>query len=91
MVRAHCVVRGGVQGVFFRGAMQAEALRLGVAGWVRNRRDGGVEAEVQGPRERVDALLAWARHGPPAARVAEVTVTWMTPADPAEGTFDIRR
>lgn len=91
VVRAHLVVRGVVQGVYFRGAMQAEARRLSVVGWVRNRPDGRVEAEAQGARQAVDAIVAWARHGPPAARVAELTLTWTTPADPAEGTFDVRR
>jgi len=52
--------------------LQREAQRRGVAGWVRNRRDGSVEAMVQGPREAVDALIDWARRGPPSARVTDV-------------------
>ena len=91
VVRAHLVVRGVVQGVFFRGALQADAQRMGVVGGVRNRHDGRVEGEAQGPREAIDAVLAWARRGPAAARVAEVTVTWMTPAEPPEASFDVRR
>ncbi len=63
------VVRGRVQGVFFRGATQAEARRLGVAGWVRNRRDGSVEALLDGAPEAVESLLDFLRRGPPAARV----------------------
>lgn len=59
-VRVHLVVRGRVQGVFFRGAMQEEAERLGVGGWVRNRPDQMVEAEAWGERAAVDALIAWA-------------------------------
>ena len=76
-VRAHLVVRGRVQGVWFRGSMQDEAETLGVAGWVRNRPDGTVEAEVEGAREVVDALIEWARHGPPGARVTDVEVRWI--------------
>jgi acylphosphatase len=58
-------IRGRVQGVFFREAMRQEAARLGVAGWVRNRRDGSVEAVVQGAPAAVEAIVAWARRGPP--------------------------
>ena len=78
-VRAHLVVRGRVQGVWFRGSMQDEADRLGIAGWVRNRPDGTVEAEIEGERAAVDALIAWARRGPPGARVDDVSVEWTQP------------
>lgn len=75
-------IRGRVQGVYYRASMVDEALRLGVCGWVRNRRDGSVEAMVAGPADRVGQLVAWARRGPPAARVTEVKV------HPGEGRFD---
>jgi acylphosphatase len=78
-VRAHLVVRGLVQGVWFRGSMQSEAWRGGVGGWVRNRADGTVEAEVEGERAAVDALIAWARRGPPGARVEDVSIEWTQP------------
>ena len=78
-LRAHLAVRGLVQGVWFRGSMQSEARRLGVGGWVRNRPDGTVEAEVEGERDAVDALIAWAGHGPPGARVTGVSVAWVAP------------
>jgi acylphosphatase len=68
-------VSGLVQGVGFRAAMRAEAQRLGVAGWVRNRADGSVEALVQGAAPAVDAVVAWARRGPPGARVADVRIS----------------
>lgn len=68
------VVTGRVQGVAFRASMAAEARRLGLAGWVRNRRDGRVEFRIAGVDEDVEALLAWARRGPPLARVDALTV-----------------
>jgi acylphosphatase len=75
-VRARLVVTGRVQGVAYRAATVDEATRLGVTGWVRNREDGGVEAVVEGERRQVDALVAWCRRGPPAARVEDVAVRW---------------
>ena len=89
-VRAHLVVRGRVQGVWFRGSMQEEAGRLQVAGWVRNRPDGTVEAEIEGERPDVDAMIAWAGHGPPGARVADVAVEWVPPTG-VQGGFAVRR
>ena len=89
--RVHLVVRGRVQGVFFRGAMRTEAERLGVTGWVRNRPDGTVEAEAEGDRAALDALVAWAHHGPPAARVADVAVEWRMPLDDGRTQFDVVR
>ncbi len=75
-------VSGRVQGVGYRESLRAEAMRLGVRGWVRNRRDGTVEAVVQGSADALDELIAWARQGPPAARVAQLD------ARPATGEFD---
>lgn len=66
------VIRGRVQGVFYRESMRQEAVRLGVTGWVCNRLDGGVEAIVQGPAEAVEAIIAWCRLGPPDAHVASL-------------------
>jgi acylphosphatase len=88
-VRAHLVIRGRVQGVWFRGSMQDEAERLGVAGWVRNRPDGAVEAEVEGERAAVDALIAWSHQGPRGARVTDVAVEWMAPRG-ERGAFAVR-
>lgn len=66
------LIRGHVQGVGFRDALQKEAARLGLTGWVRNRATGEVEALAQGGEQAVAALLAWARNGPPTARVERV-------------------
>jgi acylphosphatase len=77
-VRAHIRVTGRVQGVYFRQTTAQEASLLGVSGWVRNLPDGDVEAVVEGEPERVDRLIAWCHHGPPAARVDGVSVSWET-------------
>ena len=67
------LVGGQVQGVGFRASTRAEALRLGVNGYARNLRDGRVEVLADGSEEALDALQAWLLHGPPSARVSEVT------------------
>lgn len=74
VVRRRVVVHGRVQGVFFRDSCRAEASRLGVAGWVRNLRDGRVEAVFEGPAAAVDAAVAWCRRGPARAVVESVSV-----------------
>jgi len=72
MVTRQITVRGRVQGVGYRDALCRQAETLGVTGWVRNRSAGSVEAVLQGSADAVDALLSWARRGPPAARVVEI-------------------
>ena len=72
MTSLHVVITGRVQGVGYRDALKAQAERLGISGWVRNRADGSVEAVLQGKDGAVQAALAWARRGPPLARVAAV-------------------
>lgn len=73
-VRKRCVVRGRVQGVFFRAATRDEARRLGVTGWARNLSDGTVEVLACGSDEAVQALVRWLWRGPPLAEVAGVEV-----------------
>jgi acylphosphatase len=68
-------IHGLVQGVWYRASAQAEASRLGLAGWVRNRSDGSVEAVAIGPHIAVEAFITWAHQGPPKARVLRVDVS----------------
>jgi len=67
-------IEGVVQGVAYRAWTARSAIGLGLSGWVRNRRDGSVEALFRGPAEAVDRMLALCREGPPAARVTKVRV-----------------
>jgi acylphosphatase len=75
MRRVHVIVRGEVQGVGYRYTLKIVAREAGVAGWVRNRRDGTVEAEVEGTPEQVDEVLAWMAGGPPGSFVANAQAT----------------
>lgn len=88
-LRRRVVVTGRVQGVFFRGATEREARARGVAGWVRNRADGSVEAVFEGEPDAVEALLGFCRRGPAGARVDAVQVD----VEPPEGLhgFRVRR
>jgi acylphosphatase len=77
--RAHVVVAGRVQGVFFRAEARSRASSLDLGGWVRNNPDGTVEAVFEGDRERVDSMVEWCRRGPSHADVENVEVTWEEP------------
>lgn len=72
-------ITGVVQGVSFRGYAAREAVRLELAGWIRNGDDGSVLASFEGPADAVSEMLEWCRHGPPAAQVASVDVTETKP------------
>ena len=74
MIRRRIIVRGRVQGVFFRASPEEEARLLGVSGWVRNLADGSVEAAFEGPDEAVEKIIAWCRKGPPHAKVERLEV-----------------
>ena len=88
MTALRLIVRGHVQGVGYRYAMVDVANARGVTGWVRNRRDGSVEALVQGEPAAIDAIIAWCRKGPSAARVTAIDVIEATD-EPATG-FQLR-
>lgn len=85
-------IRGRVQGVGFRAYFQAEAEALGLVGWVRNHRDGSVEALVHGHAAAVASIESWAHHGPPAARVTHVDRMDLSASEAAGLTrFDVTR
>ena len=88
MLRRRVVVRGRVQGVFFRDSCRREAERAGVRGWVRNGDDGTVEAVFAGDDAAVERLVAWCHDGPPSARVEGVEVT-EAPEEDLRG-FEVR-
>jgi acylphosphatase len=75
-VRAHVLVSGRVQGVFFRVETRYEAMKRNVAGWVRNTSGGRVEAIFEGEREDVEKLIEFCKRGPSGARVTKVDVQW---------------
>ncbi|MCC6195112.1 MAG: acylphosphatase [Burkholderiales bacterium] len=75
MIARRIVVHGRVQGVGFRDAAVQAAYTLDVAGWVRNRRDGSVEAFVQGDAAAVERFVEWCRRGPPLARVSDLSAS----------------
>ncbi|MEA3195656.1 MAG: acylphosphatase [Betaproteobacteria bacterium] len=89
MVTRQIRVSGRVQGVGYRVSLQHEARRQGVSGWVRNRRDGTVEAVLQGSAEAVDAVIAWARQGPQGSRVTDV-IDSAAEQEPAHAQFVLR-
>ncbi len=82
--RARVIVEGRVQGVFFRAHTQEEAYVLGLKGWVKNRRDGRVEAVFEGDKEKIERMIQWCHRGPAGARVTGVQITW----EDYQGEFD---
>ncbi len=85
----HAVVHGYVQGVGFRYFASQRALSLGLHGYARNKSDGSVEVVAQGTRSTLENLLVALRHGPSAAEVDEVEMTWREPTEHLSG-FSIR-
>ncbi len=77
IVRAHILIEGRVQGVGYRAFVHRIAISEGLSGWVQNLVDGRVEIEVQGPREKIEPLLATFKKGPPLARVDQLHVNWL--------------
>ncbi|MBN1849039.1 MAG: acylphosphatase [Deltaproteobacteria bacterium] len=73
-IRVRLIIKGRVQGVWFRDSTRRQAIMLGVDGWVKNRTDGNVEAVAEGPEDKVEELVKWCHHGPPHAKVAQVDV-----------------
>ncbi len=88
--RVRAIVTGRVQGVSYRATTADEAHRLGVSGWVRNRADGSVELEAEGPPDVIARLLSWCQDGPSLARVSHVAVEELEPTG-VSGGFKITR
>jgi acylphosphatase len=88
--RVRLQIAGVVQGVSYRWSMQHEARRLGVSGWVRNRRDGSVEAVAEAEERALHQLLAWSHDGPPGAVVSRVEAEWSEATGEFVGGFEIR-
>jgi acylphosphatase len=88
-LRAHVVVHGLVQGVWFRASTKDEADRIGVTGWVKNLPDGSVEAIFEGPKKKVEAIVSWCHRGPLGAKVNSVDIAW-EPFTHESGNFEIR-
>jgi acylphosphatase len=82
-------IEGRVQGVGYRASFAEQAIALGLAGWVRNRLDGSVEACVDGDARDIEAVVAWAGRGPPAAQVSNVIVEDSSEQASASGAFKI--
>jgi acylphosphatase len=87
--KAHVIISGRVQGVFFRAETRRAAERIGVTGWVRNRPDGTVEAVFDGNPQAVKDAIAWCHRGSPMSKVEDVQVTWEE-SDGAFTDFSIR-
>lgn len=74
--RAHVLIDGRVQGVFYRAFVRELAHNLGLVGWVRNLRDGRVEAVFEGEKKAIEQAIAECYAGPPGARVSKIGVSW---------------
>ncbi|WP_153797691.1 acylphosphatase [Foetidibacter luteolus] len=72
MAAVHLLIKGRVQGVYYRASAQAQAAKLGITGWVKNTAAGHVEAVACGNKQQLDAFIAWCRQGPPGAHVTEL-------------------
>ena len=74
--RAHLLITGQVQGVYYRSYTMSEAEKLGLTGWIKNNISGSVEVVTEGEREDIEKLIAWCYKGPPSAKVVKVEVEW---------------
>ena len=85
MERIHLVIKGRVQGVFYRKSATAQAIQLGLTGWVRNRNDGTVELVAEGGRAELQQLVDWCWTGPRLSRVTDIEVCWLTATQILDG------
>ncbi|MBF0434089.1 MAG: acylphosphatase [Magnetococcales bacterium] len=84
------IIRGRVQGVWYRASTRNQAVKLGLSGWVQNLADGSVAVLVSGPPHDVLSLIEWCRQGPPGARVEQVDIEECHEPAPSPG-FEIKR
>lgn len=84
-VRAHVIVTGDVQGVFYRHTAAKRARAKGLTGWIRNLPDGRVEVVVEGEEQAVRDFVEWCRSGPPHASVEDIEVSWGPPKTDSSG------
>lgn len=75
-VRVHALISGKVQGVFFRGSAKEKAEKLGISGWIKNLRDGRVEAIFEGDKENINKMIEWAKKGPIGAKIEDFNLSW---------------
>jgi len=87
--RAHVMISGQVQGVFFRSALRSQAKLFGLNGWTMNTIEGNIEAVFEGDKDRVEKLVAFCWKGPPGALIRDVKVDWDKPKFDLTG-FEIR-
>jgi len=83
------MIEGRVQGVGYRASFANKAIALGLSGWVRNRKDGSVEACVHGEVAAIEAIILWAKRGPATALVRNVTIEDAAEPAPSDGAFKI--
>jgi acylphosphatase len=76
MKRVRLIVRGRVQGVYFRASARDRARQLGLSGWARNCPDGSVEVVAEGDTARLEQFVVWAHGGPPGAVVTDIAIEW---------------
>jgi acylphosphatase len=88
--RIHVIVKGRVQGVYYRASTQEQAQALGLTGWVRNLANGDVEFEAQGSQDKLDSLLLWAQNGPARAQVTTLSCNHCT-LQTGENAFNVVR
>ncbi len=72
MKTVHVLVKGKVQGVFYRASAKEMAVKMGISGWVKNTRDGNVELMITGEKDNIESYIAWCRQGPERAKVEEL-------------------
>jgi len=76
LVRAHLLITGRVQGVYFRASAVEVSTEEGIRGWVQNKTNGEVEAVLEGEKSAVERVIKWCRSGPPMASISDIAVTW---------------